>query len=136
MEKPDTGEEIAFYIQTKTKPLLPKDDREEFYLDTRHDLKNRIQEQELRGSGWSFVRAEYLTMTQNKYQTFKGKSYLALPKWIADKNSIVNMQNSDNECFKWTLLSALHSVDKDAQRKDKYTKFENELNSITLGFQL
>lgn len=128
MEMPDSGEEIAFYFQTKTMLLLPDDDREEFYLNVRHDLANRIQEQEQSGSGWSLMRVEYLTMTQNQYKAFRGKSYLPLPKWIADKKAIINVQNKDNKCFMWALLSALHPVNQDAERTTKYKQFESKLD--------
>ena len=42
--------------------------------------------------------------------------------------AVVNVQNKDNQCFKWAVLSALHPLAKHANRGLNYKKLENELD--------
>jgi hypothetical protein len=58
----------------------------------------------------------------NKYIPLTGASYIPLPKVLANKKAIINVQNDDDECFTRSVLSALHPVDKYPQRISKYKK--------------
>ena len=51
-----------------------------------------------------------------------GSSFILLPPELAAKQAIVNVQNWDNECLKWTLKSALFPVSKDPQRTRKFPR--------------
>jgi hypothetical protein len=37
----------------------------------------------------------------------KGKSYFESPKWIADKKACLNIKNTDDRCFEYTLLAGM-----------------------------
>ncbi|KAL4101125.1 hypothetical protein QTP88_021145 [Uroleucon formosanum] len=63
----------------------------------------------------------------NEIEEF-GSSYIPLPKHIGDKKAIINVQNKDDKCFLWAILSALHPVEKNPQRVTKYIPFENEFD--------
>ena len=38
----------------------------------------------------------------------RGGSYNELTKWLKSKKAVINPQNKDEECFKWTVIGALH----------------------------
>ena len=63
-----------------------------------------------------------------------GRSYIPTPKGIEAKEAVVNVQNKDNQCFKWAVLSALHPLAKHANRVFHYKKFENELDFTGISF--
>ena len=67
------------------------------------------------GSAWSFGRIEKLKIQLNEYKPLTGSSYIPLPKKAA-KKAIVNVQNKDQECFRWAILSALHHETVDQKR--------------------
>ena len=46
----------------------------------------------------------------------------------------MNVQNKDNECFKWAVLSALHPVDKNTERLVNYKQYEEELDFTGIPF--
>ena len=92
MGMPGRDEQIQFYIQTTTRELLKEDDRNEFYLEICDEIRTKIETQEIRGSGWSFVRPIQLLMKQNIYNMFNGGSYIELPGWIQRKNAIINVR--------------------------------------------
>ena len=43
------------------------------------------------------------------YKPLRGKTWIPLPKELADKNGIINMQNKDNKCFLWSVLIGIES---------------------------
>ena len=51
-----------------------------------------------------------------------------MPQQLKLKKAIVNVQNKDQQCFKWSVL------DKDAQRASKYTQHEDALDWTGLTF--
>ena len=38
----------------------------------------------------------------------RGSSYIELPQWLKSKKAVINLQNKDEECFKWAIIEALH----------------------------
>lgn len=61
-------------------------------------------------------------------------SYIPLPLFIQKKKACVNVQNKDNECFKWAILSALNPVENNANRVSKYKERENKLMFNNINF--
>ena len=59
----------------------------------------------------------------------RGETYIPLPKELADKKAIINIQNKDNKCFLWCVLRALNPNKNNPQRLDKKLMgMENTLN--------
>ncbi|XP_054712885.1 uncharacterized protein LOC129222404 [Uloborus diversus] len=87
-----------------------------------------------RGSGWVLSKIDNLELRINKYNPLRGSSYIELPDKIKNKKAIINVKNEDNKCFMWSILSAIHPVDKDPQRVLKYREFKNELNFKGIEF--
>ncbi len=48
-------------------------------------------------------------------------------KKLKGKRAIVNMQNDDNECFKWAVTRALHLVKKDSRRVTRELRLQAEM---------
>ena len=46
----------------------------------------------------------------------------------------MNVQNDDNECLKWALLSALHPAQRNAFRVSNYTVYQDELDFSGVEF--
>jgi hypothetical protein len=69
-----------------------------------------------------------------RFKPLKGSSFFPLPEALAAKKAIVNVQNKDQECFKWAVLSALFPAAKDAQRAGKYTEHEGKIDWSGLTF--
>ena len=61
-------------------------------------------------------------------------SYIATPKGIEGKKAVVNVQNDDDKCFMWAVLSAMHPVKVNTERLNNYTEFENEIDFTCISF--
>ena len=84
-------------------------------LDMIYDrIRERIIEQadnyQNRGSGWIFAKIVDLTIHIDKYNPIAAKSFIQLPDKIKKKEAVVNLENDDNLCFKWSVTRALCTV--------------------------
>ena len=75
--------------------------------------------QDTEGSGWVFEGVDNIEILTVPYEPLRGSKYIELPKHIADKKAVINIQNKDEECFKWCVLRALNPKKDNAYRVDK-----------------
>lgn len=71
-----------------------------------------MEDFELRGSGWNLDEIRLLQLRINKYELSTGVTYRDLPEIIKKKRSIINVKYKDKKCFMWSVLSAIHPVEK------------------------
>ena len=60
------------------------------------------------GSGWRFIGLDRVVVTVYDYNPARGRSYIPTPPVLASKKAVVNVQNTDNKCFMWSILAALY----------------------------
>ena len=94
-----------------------------------------MEEFEIRGSQWVLNRILSFELRINRYTPHRGRSYVPLPSVIANKKAIINVQNKDNKCFLWAVLSALHPGNKHSNRVLKYKKWEHEFDEELKGIE-
>ena len=59
----------------------------------------------LEGSGWTVKRIDSLFAVTHTLKAARGSSYLPTPeRWKHPKCGLINIQNHDQECFKWCML--------------------------------
>jgi hypothetical protein len=88
------------------------------------------------GSGWTLDQITKLQVRIAPYSPLVGTSYMPLSKKLQAKKDFLNIQNTDECCFKWSVLAALHHVSKKdhANRVSHYTQYDNELDWSMLDF--
>lgn len=91
-------------------------------------IENRIDDLQANGSGWTLDEIISLTVNNNKYESFSGSSYIPSPQYILSKKAVINIENTDNQCFKWSILAAIYPATKNAHRPSKYKEHINKLN--------
>ncbi|XP_043477531.1 uncharacterized protein LOC122508319 [Leptopilina heterotoma] len=94
----------------------------------------RMEEFQEKDSNWRLHSIERLEVNINKYNPMRASSYINLPAAINRKHACINVQNADNQCFKWAILSALYPADKHAERVSKYRPYEDTLNFSGIEF--
>ena len=57
-----------------------------------------------------------------------------MPSYIQKKHAHVNVQNFDDECFKWVILSRLHPVKGNAGRLSNCQRYKKELHFEGIAF--
>ncbi|XP_067215244.1 uncharacterized protein [Linepithema humile] len=96
-------------IATKNRELFPTSDLNEWY--TKHvvdAILTSLEEFQERDSGWALSRILDLTINVNK--------------------AVVNVQSTDNACFAWAVVAALHPAEKHPERVSQYTHYSTVLN--------
>ena len=106
-----------------------------------HDMEKQLQEAcskildclaiyQKEGSGWILDEILHLDLNMAKYTPLKGSSYIPLPKKLKTKKAIINVKNTDNKCFMWSILAALHPVEhtRNPERIHHYQHYQDELN--------
>ena len=69
-----------------------------------------------------------------KHNPLAGSAYAPLPPFIRNKNSVINVHNTDNRCFGYAILSAIYPVEhgQHPDRPSKYDRYfeEQDLDQI------
>ncbi|XP_028416044.1 uncharacterized protein LOC114539626 [Dendronephthya gigantea] len=110
-----------------------------------HELDNQLDEAKQKiiqslvmfqkeGSGWILDEILHLDLSIAQYSPVKGSSYIPLPSKLKTKKAIINVKNSDNKCFMWSILAALHPVKQNAERLHHYQQFQDELDLAGIEF--
>ena len=71
------------------------------------DLKKRMQQRidHQTGSGWTVKQIKGFVITTNTQKPSRGSSYIPTPEKLNNsKLGLVNIQNEDEQCFKWCMI--------------------------------
>ena len=88
--------------------VLESTDVGENFNNARDKILESMTSYQMRGSNLRFRHVVNLEINTAVYKPFKGSSYIPLPKFLASKKAIINMENKDEECFKWCITIALN----------------------------
>ena len=128
-ENPATGNiDINVYsFASKMEIVTESTDLSDLYNTMTSRIFELIQNFINRGSGWQFDRVEHLDININPYNPLSASSYIELPKSLARKKAIINVQNeNDNECFKWAVTSAVFPAKEHGERLSKQMREDSE----------
>ena len=80
------------------------------------NMKFQIENPVLPNSRFVFDEFLYLDINFHQLNLMRGSSYLPLPDWLVRKKATVNPHNDDDEeCFKWSVITAENVGMKDPQ---------------------
>ena len=71
-------------------------------------IKTLVEHPKLPKSGFSIDHIMHLDIDFHRLVLTRGSSYIPVPEWIATKKAVINPKNTDEECFKWAVIAALH----------------------------
>ena len=89
------------------------------------NMKFQIENPALLNSRFVFDEFLYLDVNFHQLNLMRGSSYLPLPDWLARKKVIVNPHNSNEECFKWSVIAAEKVEMKNPQRVSNLRTFKD-----------
>ena len=75
------------------------------------------------------------TVNVFKYRPLGGSTYIDLPKEYKNtRNGLINIQNNDQECFKWCHVAHEYPVIDHKYRVSKYTKHNKDVDYTGITF--
>ena len=109
-----------------------KEYNDTFLSDISEKLNEKIQNYSELGSGWRVKNILQLSFIITKYLPLiylSGHSYMKTPSILYHSKSIVNVQNKDNLCFLYSILSVVHynDITRHNYRPSQYKTYLNEL---------
>lgn len=133
------GEEVieSKYFNTKNAAILQSTNVREWYnVNIAQPITAQMEEFEGNASGWSLHEVTHIMFNINKFNPMRGSSYIELPNSIKDKKACVNVENVDDKCFMWAVLSALYPIDRlnNPYRVVKYMHLQDKLNFSGINF--
>ena len=126
---PDTKEDVytTCYFNSNLKIIVRKDIIDEEYRVMSNEILENVANFQRRGSGWIFRTVLSMDIHLNKYEPLSGSSYIPLPKVLQSKKAIVNVKNEeDNECFKWSITTAIYPAENHPEKICKQLKENSE----------
>ena len=67
------------------------------------------------GSGWTIESVDHHYLNVVLYQPLVGSSYIKMPRDLRNR-SLINLKNTDNECFRWCHIRHLNPQETNPQR--------------------
>ena len=89
------------------------------------DLESRIQNLEMKESGWVFQRVNSMTISYYNTGNMYGSSYVKVP---LRSSAILNIKNDDKYCFLWSILASLYPCENNSNVVSSCRKYFNEVN--------
>ena len=136
-----TGKCVSIYktafFNGKAKTITKVDDIEPELNMSRQEILNVIDKWVSEGSGWvDRIDSHYINVTL--YKPLNGSSYIELPTELRNsKKELINMENEDEECFRWCHIRHLNPQTEHHERiKKGDKKMSNELNYDGIDFPL
>ena len=92
------------HFHTNVERVMEDTDLNELYERMIRECLEKIEKYQKEGSGWTFASVDFFDISVDPFNPMRAGSYFPLPYKLEVKKAIINVQNKDNECFKWQLL--------------------------------
>ena len=121
--KPGSDETSIMYTRSDNVEIMFGDDNdiiEQLFESLLQKYEENLQNK-MKRSDFEFDGVNFLYYDFNKTSINRGGSYIDSPKWLKDKNSIINPKSNDNKCFQYAVTLALN-LDKIKKTYKEYLK--------------
>jgi len=116
-------------------PPVVVNDAQDYDIDSlQSNLEHKVEQWNKRGSNFNIERVSRFVLSVHPYRPLHGSTFVPTPDFLAKKHCLVNVQNNDEKCFVWSVLSALYPPTHHPHRLTNYIDYERSLNVEGLTF--
>ena len=124
---------FPLYLRTSNNMIYQENEIGDAIDSMNQEIMARNENHIRNESNLRIERIYYITLMLSRFAPLAGSHYTTLPDFLRMKRAIVNVQNRDNRCFAYAILSALHPDVNHPERASSYLEFLsqeglNELN--------
>ena len=132
----DEVEQVSLAFNSRMMTVYNLNEKSEIVTAMIEHMAQQIENPALRNSKFVFDRVLHMDIDFHRLNLTRGSSYVPFPDWLTKKKAIINPKNSDMECFKWAVITAmkLEEIDRDHQRVSKLKRYEGEFDWSGLEF--
>jgi len=134
MNPDDEEMHVPAYFST-----LPQDvdDSSDLDLDgIQQELHAAVENWNGRGSGFVMDRIVKFVVSITVNRPLHGTSFIVTPPFIANKHCCINVQNTDNKCFAWAILSCMFPAGEHTEYVSHYRAHMSKLNLTGIDFPM
>ena len=112
-----------------TPPVVVNDGQDYNSNNLQANLDHKGEQWNKRGSTCNFniERVSRFVLSVHPYRPLHGSTFVRTPDFLAKKQCLINVQNNDEKCFVWSVLSALYPATYHPYRLSKYINREHSL---------
>jgi len=123
---------VTAYFAT---PPVVVNDAQDYNIDTlQANLEHKVEQWNKRGSNFNIERVNRFVLSIHPYRPLHGSTFVRTPEFLVKKQCLINVQNNDEKCFIWSVLSAVYPAIDHPYRLSKYINREHSLNVEGLNF--
>ena len=102
---PATGETKTDHphFHSKQQEILRENNFNEIFEKMKNKIIISFENYLDKGNQWQFHKGLKLILNINKIKLLDASSYIPLPKFLKNKNAIINPENFDQKCFLWCV---------------------------------
>lgn len=140
--KPQTGETDIKHFSTKNRLIDLNTDIKQFYVDhVKTNILTKLEDFQERDSGWALYEILQLKVNINRYDPINVgiSTYVEIPKFIQNTKAVLNIRNSDEYCFLWSIVAALNPCNNkklNPNRISSYPHFSSVLKYENISFPI
>lgn len=126
------GPPFYFYLHSPTLTFITESTSEKMISDVLEEIIKKNNNALREKSDLNIVKIHRATIGFSAFEPLRGSGYIPLPKFLELKRAIVNVKNTDNRCFGYAILSALHPQNANRNLPIQYEKYfvQHGLNEI------
>lgn len=128
------NQEDTFKCGAKAVEMLNQDEVGETIDEQIDEMKEGVETILTKKSGWNIVRFESIEVNLAKTLHLGGSSYIPIPLKLKGKQAVINIENNDEFCFKYSVLCAINKPKSHPERVSAYKDRMNELNWKDMSF--
>ena len=104
--------------------------------ELRLSIEHQLDVFNQRGSGWNLMYIKKFIIHYVKFNPLVGSSYLPLPDHIKLKRACINIKNTDQKCFLWSVLAGLFPPSERYRnnRVSSYASYIDQVDTSSLKY--
>ena len=111
------------YLRTKTSTIYRGDEIADCCSAMNADIMAKNEHFVRNESNLEISRIYYVSIALSRFAPLDGNQYQELPELLESKRAMINVQNKDNRCFGYAILSALHPQTRASNRPQLYSQY-------------
>ena len=126
----DEVEQVSLAFNSRMMTVYNLNDKSKIVAAMIEHMAQQIENPALRNSKFVVDRVSHMDIDFHRLNLTRGSSYVPLPDWLMKKKAIINPKNSDMECFKWAVITAMkwEEIGNNPERVSKLRRYEGDFD--------
>ena len=132
----DEVKQVSLAFNSRMMTVYNLNDKSKIVTEMIEHMAQQIENPALRNSKFVFDRVLHMDIDFHRLNLKRGSSYVLLPDWLLKKKAMINPKNSDMECFKWAVITAMkwEEIGNNPERVSKLKRYEGEFDWSDIEF--